>query len=284
MPFRLLRLWADDKAVLASEPTCGNCGYCVRGIAGLICPECGSDLREVGIISPGRRRYIGPAKRMLIWTIALPLPALLISSVLAATVVPYCLKAKGYREISCSAPYLTSSLFLFSEQQVARPGLWSPRRPAFPENAVLYDRTRGAFMDVNLKTGAYSYQRSDGTHVRQPTGFNGAVLADWFATTGVNKADPRVRDLCDKVCTAVTGVAPGKGSGTIPLNDRGGHQIGIAHSAATFNVRDEPSPAVVAAFALLWVGIWLYGLRRISAGRSGERRSRPSGAPPVAQP
>jgi len=37
---------ADDGAV------CGKCGYSTRGLPGLDCPECGSDLREVGIVLP----------------------------------------------------------------------------------------------------------------------------------------------------------------------------------------------------------------------------------------
>jgi hypothetical protein len=31
------------------DPRCGRCGYIVRGLARSICPECGSDLREVGV-------------------------------------------------------------------------------------------------------------------------------------------------------------------------------------------------------------------------------------------
>lgn len=33
----------------AGEPVCGRCGYRVKGLPTFICPECGSDLREVGI-------------------------------------------------------------------------------------------------------------------------------------------------------------------------------------------------------------------------------------------
>ncbi len=32
---------------------CGKCGYSVKGLTALSCPECGSDLREVGIERPG---------------------------------------------------------------------------------------------------------------------------------------------------------------------------------------------------------------------------------------
>jgi|GEM_PF-3506580 len=34
------------------ESVCGHCGYAVRGLDSFTCPECGSDLREVGIVAP----------------------------------------------------------------------------------------------------------------------------------------------------------------------------------------------------------------------------------------
>ena len=33
---------------------CGACGYTVRGVSTFSCPECGADLREVGIQSTGK--------------------------------------------------------------------------------------------------------------------------------------------------------------------------------------------------------------------------------------
>lgn len=40
-------------------PACGKCGYPARGIDSLHCPECGADLREVGIGKPGQGRGQG---------------------------------------------------------------------------------------------------------------------------------------------------------------------------------------------------------------------------------
>ncbi|MCC7291262.1 MAG: hypothetical protein IT449_04265 [Phycisphaerales bacterium] len=42
------------------DPGCGRCGYPARGLPTFTCPECGSDLREVGIIrhSRGHRRKV----------------------------------------------------------------------------------------------------------------------------------------------------------------------------------------------------------------------------------
>jgi hypothetical protein len=41
-----------------SIPSCRACGYAVKGLPSFICPECGSDLREVGIDTPGAGREL----------------------------------------------------------------------------------------------------------------------------------------------------------------------------------------------------------------------------------
>jgi class 3 adenylate cyclase len=60
---------------------CGRCGYDVRGLPTFFCPECGSDLREVGITSgtpPGVMTLLVAAlavgrRRMLVWTVMIVL-------------------------------------------------------------------------------------------------------------------------------------------------------------------------------------------------------------------
>lgn len=42
-----------------ADPQCGKCGYIVRGVPSLRCPECGADLREVGIVAAARGRESG---------------------------------------------------------------------------------------------------------------------------------------------------------------------------------------------------------------------------------
>jgi hypothetical protein len=39
-------------------PSCRACGYAVKGLPSFTCPECGSDLREVGIDTPGAGREL----------------------------------------------------------------------------------------------------------------------------------------------------------------------------------------------------------------------------------
>ena len=49
---------AFGKGQKVSEPSCGACGYATRGISELKCPECGADLKEVGIVMPGEGRSV----------------------------------------------------------------------------------------------------------------------------------------------------------------------------------------------------------------------------------
>ncbi len=60
------------------RPSCGQCGYAVEGLESMSCPECGSDLREVGIVTP-QVRMMHPWLFVLLWTILLALPVAMLS-------------------------------------------------------------------------------------------------------------------------------------------------------------------------------------------------------------
>lgn len=51
-----------------TEPSCGACGYSVRGLTANRCPECGGDLKHVGVIRPDDVRPIGALIWFLIWS------------------------------------------------------------------------------------------------------------------------------------------------------------------------------------------------------------------------
>jgi len=69
-------------------PSCAHCLYPVRGLTTLSCPECGSDLREVGILTPAMRHPVSPWLAILLWTLGLPIPALVLTGLLASLAFP----------------------------------------------------------------------------------------------------------------------------------------------------------------------------------------------------
>jgi hypothetical protein len=46
-----------------TDPCCARCGYNVKGLPSFTCPECGTDLRETGIHTPGH--YLPDVRRFL---------------------------------------------------------------------------------------------------------------------------------------------------------------------------------------------------------------------------
>ena len=70
---RVKELTAGEKLV----NHCGNCGYDLTGLAGDVCPECGSDLTLVGRVAPGFKRWqaVPVTARTVIWTVAVAVMA-----------------------------------------------------------------------------------------------------------------------------------------------------------------------------------------------------------------
>ncbi|MHC5024491.1 MAG: hypothetical protein ACYTGG_11385 [Planctomycetota bacterium] len=105
-----------------AQPACGQCGYAVAGLQQLRCPECGADLREAGINTPAAKWTVGPVIWCLLWTLALPFPAVLASlitygiipkqylSTMTVTLVP---KRAGTQ--TSSAPYRSITFDLEGE-------------------------------------------------------------------------------------------------------------------------------------------------------------------------
>ena len=70
-----------------AEPSCGECGYNVYGLPTFTCPECGADLRAVGIVAPAPRAGVEKFLRGLVWTV-LSLLIVRLVSMPVAVVVP----------------------------------------------------------------------------------------------------------------------------------------------------------------------------------------------------
>src|SRR5205823_12220816 len=116
-----------------TEPVCGQCGYCVRGLAGMICPECGSDLREVGILTPGAARPISKLGRVVVWTLIAPPMGMLVGSLLAPWIAPMDLLTTERRTIFSHSTYCSTTVEV--EREGKKFVLGYPRGPAPPAPA-----------------------------------------------------------------------------------------------------------------------------------------------------
>lgn len=259
---------AQTTQALSPEPRCGQCGYCVLGIEGPICPECGSDLREVGVVTGPSHRPISLFMQLALWTLLLPMGAILLTAFLLRTIVPFGQTTKAHRTIVFQGTSLDVIVDAWGVSRTWRPALMDPR-PAPPVEFELVDSRRMTSMQVNLSSGAYRYRRNDGMIVQNNSGFDGGVLADWLATGGsgvVNAADPNVRRACESARSALSKISedPTTASRFTLLLAARGQRAGIALPANIWTTYNSPHPAVVALFAILWLSVWIFGIRRIS--------------------
>jgi hypothetical protein len=248
----------------------------VRGISGLTCPECGRDLREVGIVTPNARAPLPAWVWALGWTLAVALTAVPISMLLLATILPFAVKHKSTREIVCQTPYLNLTLDLDAEGWAPQPAIM--RSAAYqPDRFTLSNRSYTMFLEAYVGSGAYHYWSSGAVFISRPSGFSGAAIANWLAPAGVNTADPRVRTVCDQIFKLIMQMHQGPASAPLPILDAGGNQVGIAKAATSWVVHDEPHPLVIAALGLFWLIVYLCGLVILF------RRRRATASPPVSK-
>jgi hypothetical protein len=84
-----------------AEASCGKCGYFVVGLSGFICPECGSNLAEVGIHLPGDAAPMPQLCRALIYTLVFGSMSWLIAPMIEP-LLPRCYS--GSRSLQMSDP------------------------------------------------------------------------------------------------------------------------------------------------------------------------------------
>ena len=178
------------------------------------------------------------------------------------TVLPFSQTAKTTRTIFLQAPYLNATVQLFGEQR-----LWQPRLmqhpPIHPDSISIWDKQHLTTLELNVTTGAYSYFTPAGTRVTAPSGFNETILANWLSVAGAKPGDPRVLALCHQAILAIDEISAGNANKFTPLLGPANTQIGVAHPSFSFTVQDEPSPVVIVILSLLWIAVWIYGIRHI---------------------
>jgi hypothetical protein len=256
---------AKRRRRVVTDPECGKCGYCVRGLEHMTCPECGSDLREVGIITPTNARPLSNTIRLLIWTLIVPLPAIVIGGLLGALIGPRQMITTDRRVVFVSADYLSET---FTIQRTGSKLTWGPQNLAArvpPQTMwIMMGRPVGGAMTVSLPDQQYRFTDSSG---QQITGtFDASAIEKWLNAQGFN--DPRVADRAADIHAAIVEMDTPAGPGFsrfAPDPQRGNLPAVQAHPTFSFTRPGDLWPLVhpIAAIILLWLaGAWFILRRR----------------------
>lgn len=164
------------------QPSCANCRYAVVGLPGHICPECGSDLRVVGILQPGSIRPMGRLGWLIVWTCLLPLPAFIVSSVLIARVQPWTVTSQRLT-LGMPGSRAFLSLQMISPSTGAMPATAGPQDLLVTLNAL--DGSKHDLL-VSARNDLVTWTDLAGTSIRHEGPLTKEVLTDWMKSLGID--------------------------------------------------------------------------------------------------
>lgn len=237
-------------------PICAKCGYAVRGLMGLDCPECGADLREVGIMTPKQRGAVSPVMFVLLWTLLLPGPSCFMSGLLVwvgpQTSVPNEMleltpnTSGAYQMIHIN--YI--SMFSFGSHGFSH---LTVEGNAQQHEYIEFDPVAMTYEDwsnvSSTTTGSATSTAGITAGVTKP--LDRQALLDLFNRAGANISDQAVIDEVDELLTIINQM-PTQGLG----------QLNPTHFNQSYMNMSYDQPAVWFIFVLLglWVVVWVGGL------------------------
>ena len=267
----------------SADPACPTCGYLVIGLAGKVCPECGSDLASVGVVRRDDHRTSRVA-RVTLWTILFALPAFLV-----------------WREVRPRLPVLTAftltqtfsgpgsgaykSIEVRTEQRWWQ---WGRGRRNGPPS----QRLKFRLQRLDNSQPVYVIEQREPQNVTEfirgpdPAGsprefpkiFDRRPLVEWMRTQGVDVDDIRVQAEVEAIGEALDQRSYGIGRYGDPSPFAGSPIVHAAYYGTPWWVH-----AACGAVALV---IWLIGARLVARRRTlpYERTAlpQPSGASPDA--
>ena len=250
-----------------SAPRCGRCNYIVRGVPTFTCPECGSDLREVGIVTPraAAGRHAGPAPYVAIWTLVLILIGLPLSTALVPS-LPLWRNYTTQRYIFVLDPALSVTVLANG----ARTGFGPRFNAAAPPRAdtlTLRIQNAPARSDLVVQptSGAYCYTDAHGAFVNCATGFGPAAIRDWLAANvpAARTGNPGiVLARATDIDTCAGEMFTPTGAGFTRLGRDAMHPLDPVTAHPTFTTT-RASPLSIVLVIAAWVALWAYGVHRI---------------------
>jgi class 3 adenylate cyclase len=261
------------------QASCGRCGYAVTGLTTFTCPECGSDLREVGIVRDAAGKagvgwvFFKTVGWKLLLAVAVFVPAAVVGvEYYAEHVHPGTWAERQFVQAVPKSNAYTSVEVVLSERTTVRGRVRHRYPPRVDARALAVDVELGskhALFEHDALTGASRYRDATGVE-RTTTGPLPEALRAWMGGQGINVNDPGVAAEIDLIAAAVA--QAGKGA---VFRDAITQASPQPFMVRTSGMTADPPPAGVyypvvgsaaVALGLGVVGvIWLRNRRRLTA-------------------
>ncbi len=228
-------------------PVCGRCGYRVTGLPGWICPECGSDFREVGIRAPGMYGPMPLLWKGIGWTLIIVLVA-----VSTLTIAPRQMPQVYTETRSTNLPKPSSKAYKGVDVETFGCGY---RQPTAPEKLSFRLNTLGS---ASQPANSIAMQISLPDFTCKHEGRNEATLGeltpqrilDWMADSGIDIQGPHVRTEADELLRLANQFRKGRNLGDAGMPPTRAMSAGAHPPAWTV-------PTLIAVWLVVWaVGLW----------------------------
>lgn len=262
--FSTWRVYRDARR-LSEEPRCGRCGYIVRPGASVVCSECGSDVREGGIVGP---RTLPPG-RPLAWYVLVVLLALPVALWLGPRVAPWQpfgwdYETRWLQRIDAARGgrgQFTHSFHAFRVYAKGSGRFWG-RRPALVVPSDGWDsgiREEATFRKL-IRASDVTFEEMDPVARRlRRRPFERGLIGEWVARAApdasVATRDEVVLEMEAAVVAALRGELPPTAAKR------------RSYSSVTYRLRDRVPLAVSGVCYVLLACGAAWGIRRLSARR-----------------
>ncbi len=269
-------------------PTCGRCGYSVRGATTFICPECGSDYRDCGIATPDMRRsgLSSGIVKIILWTILLPIPATIISNLFVSSVQPVVAFSQRYQQYMAK-----SEQFSLTVETNAKVWVWpwqqNQKMPSSSVDVSTLLRFAGpqggqVLITLNPDTRTCSYKLPSVAQEDNAPWPTRSDVVLWLKSLGVDLA---TADAVNEIASIVSLIDTFDTTITSSSNDLNQFLGSFGSSWSSSGGSDSPEasglrsggvggssgclpawPWLSKSLLLFWFLLWLYGCWRFAAG------------------
>lgn len=244
------------------EPSCGRCGYIVRGIPTLTCPECGSDLREVGITmgKTSHSPWIPFLLGALVWSIILPFVASLVAHAISAALPRWGIAAHTVTLLGPkSGAFQSITINASGAYRMGAAAAADPYEPVVSADLLLNDGGIATFR-AELKRDHYAWRAPSGREVSASGELDAAAILTWMKDCGIDTSGADVMREASQIVQEIRSPPPNRTSSGYSSSGSGSPYGAFASGKMSWSADAYASwpNAILWTLALL---AWLAGLR-----------------------
>ena len=261
--FLLIRRMARRED-LSHGAVCGKCGYSVRGLTTFTCPECGSDLREVGIYSPMMRQKVGGvpstiAAKVTVWSVMILVIGILVSILIHSFCLPTVYSGSQTYGLVRPSSGLYKQVDFHSHGYHLNWPYQQPKRSLILEVidiTLTASDAKQIEMQVTIDQLGYTYTNAEGRRVQDAAGLDGEVVLDWMRSAGIDANDPKLAAEAAEIAR-VAKDATHASMNAVRQSVFSGRTGG---RSSTYGAKPKIAAPISVFF---WLTVWLIGVRRI---------------------